>query len=403
MFMPENLTNKKAKRPAAKTTGGSAVIDVTRDIKKPLQLLLYVKAGGRCEFDGCNKYLIEHHLTHTRGNFAQMAHVVAFSKKGPRGEVIDRPEDINSIDNLMLLCHPCHKLIDDNPKEHGREQLEAYKKTHEERIFRLTGTSPDRQTTVVTIKSRIGGQAVKISQGEINDAIAPRYAASRAGVEIDISALDDEGTDFYQVAAKKVRQSLDRAIESTMRDESTSHLSLFALAPMPLLILTGNILGDKVPCDLYQKHRDAQDWKWKQDGDAVRFKLNRLGNGSVSQNVALVLSLSGTIDLNEVPDEFRSDGTIYEMTLDGVTPHPGFLCRIEDLTNFRDAYQRALREIGTKHGKIERLHLFPAVPAPVAVACGRELMPKIDPILVVYDNDKRHGGFKKILEVNKYD
>ncbi len=30
-------------------------------------------------------------------------------------------------------------------------------------------------------------------------------------------------------------------------------------------------------------------------------------------------------------------------------------------------------------------------------------MPKIDPILVVYDSDKRHGGFKKILEVNKYD
>lgn len=401
--MSETKTKGKASRPSVKTTASSAVVDVTRDIKKGVQLLLYVKAGGRCEFDGCNKYLIEHHLTHTRGNFAQMAHVVAFSKKGPRGKVTDRPEDINSIDNLMLLCHPCHKLIDDNPEEHSREQLEAYKKAHEERIYRLTGSSPDRQTTVVTIKSKIGGQAVKISQGEINDAIAPRYAASRTGVEIDISALDDEGPDFYQVAAKKVKQSLDRAIESTMKDESTSHISLFALAPMPLLVLAGSILGDKVPCNLYQKHRDAQDWTWKQDGDAVRYKLNRLVTGSDSKKVALVLSLSGTIDTHDLPEEFRNDGTVYELTLDGTAPHPGFLRQMEDLKNFRDAYQRALREIGTNHGKIEYLHLFPAVPAPVAVACGRELMPKIDPILVVYDDDKRHGGFKKIFEVNQYD
>lgn len=401
--MPETKAKRKASKPSVKTTAASAVVDVTRDIKKTVQLLLYVKAGGRCEFDGCNKYLIEHHLTHTLGNFAQMAHVVAFSKNGPRGEVTDRPEDINSIDNLMLLCHPCHKLIDDNPDEHSREDLEAFKKAHEKRIFRLTGTSPDRQTTVVTIKSKIGGQTVKVSQGEINDAIAPRYAASRTGVEIDISALDDEGADFYQVAAKKVKQSLDRAIESTMRDESTNHISLFALAPMPLLVLAGSVLGDKVPCDLYQKHRDAQDWTWKKDGDAVRFKLNRLQSGSDSKKVALVLSLSGTIDVNDLPEDLRNDGTIYELTLDGTAPQPSFLRRVDDLKNFRDAYQRALREIGTNHGKIEHLHLFPAVPAPVAVACGRELMPKIDPILVVYDNDKRHGGFKKILEVNKYD
>lgn len=401
--MPETTTRKRAKKPLVPSTPHSAVVDVTRDIKKAVQLLLYVKAGGRCEFDGCNKYLIEHHLTHTRGNFAQMAHVVAFSKKGPRGEVTDRPEDINSIENLMLLCHPCHKLIDDNPDEHSREELEAYKNAHEERVFRLTGIAPDRQTTIVTIKSKIGSQAVKISQGEINDAIAPRYAASRTGVEIDISALDDEGPDFYQVAAKKVKQSLDRAIESTMSDESTNHISLFALAPMPLLVLAGNILGDKVPCDLYQKHRDTQDWSWKQDGDAVRYKLIRLRTGPDSKKVALVLSLSGTIDTHDLPEDFKTDGTVYELTLDGTAPHPGFLHRVEDLKNFRDAYQRALREIGTNHGKIEHLHLFPAVPAPVAVACGRELMPKIDPILVVYDNDKRHGGFKKILEVNKYD
>lgn len=386
--------------PLLKTTHHSSVIDVTRKIKPLVQLLLYVKAGGHCEFDGCPRYLIEHHLTHTRGNFAQMAHVVAFSKKGPRGDVTDRPEDINNIDNLMLLCPTCHKLIDDKPEEHSREELEAFKNAHEERIFRLTGTAPDRQTTVVTFKSKIGGQAVKISQAEINDAIAPRYAASRSGVSIDISAIVDDGPDFYEVAVKKVTTDLARAVESAMQDEGTNHISLFALGPIALLILAGNKLGDKVPCDLYQRHRDTQDWAWKKDGEVVGYRFNRVRKGSDPTKVALVLSLSGTIDINNLPEDLKKDGTVYELTLNGIAPQPAFLRQKQDLNNFRDAYQRALREIGTKHGKIEYLHLFPAVPAPVAVACGRELMPKIDPILVVYDDDKRHGGFKKILEVN---
>jgi glutaryl-CoA dehydrogenase len=33
-------------------------------------------------------------------------------------------------------------------------------------------------------------------------------------------------------------------------------------------------------------------------------------------------------------------------------------------------------------------------------ACGRELLPKVDPKLLVYDFDKRLGGFTPIIEVN---
>ena len=357
-------------------------------------------AGGRCEFDGCNEYLVEHHLTHTQGNFGQMAHVVAFSKKGPRGNITDRPEDINSVDNLMLLCHRCHKLIDDNPDEHTREELEAFKKAHEERIFRLTATAPDRQTTVVTIKAKIGNKITKISQGEINEAVAPRYAASRSGVVIDLSNFDDGGPLFYELAAQKIIAEIKRAVEMTMHEENTNHISFFGIGAMPLLILAGNELGDKVPCELYQKHRDTEDWTWKDDGEPVAYKFHRIREGTDRKLVALVLSLSGKIDIETLPKEMAK-ATIYELSLDGMDPHPGFLRQRSDLKNFRDAYQRTLRAINAHHGKLDELHLFPATPAPVAIACGRELMPKVDPTVVIYDDDKRYGGYQRILEVNK--
>lgn len=399
-FMRSTKPKPKKASPKAKTPL-SPVIDVTRKIKVPVQILLFVRAGGRCEFDGCNRYLTEHHLTHKRGNFAQMAHVVAFSENGPRGNVSNRPEDINEVDNLMLLCHPCHKLIDDSPDEHSREVLEAYKKAHEDRVFLLTGTSPDRQTTAVGIRAKIGTKPTKrVSPGDINSAVAPRYSATREGFDIDLNAMPDEGPEFYELAKKKVQNDLERVVETTMSEDKTNHLSVFPLAPMPILIYAGSILGDKVGCDLYQKHRDTQDWTWKKDGEPVRYKFQELRNGKDHKKVALLISLSGTIDVDALPANVVTDATLYEITLDGVDPHPGFLRRKDDLDNFREVYQRALRAIGTKHGKLDSLHLFPAAPAPIAFTCGRGLMPKADPTILVYDEDKRLGGFTKILEVN---
>jgi transposase InsO family protein len=47
---------------------------------------------------------------------------------------------------------------------------------------------------------------------------------------------------------------------------------------------------------------------------------------------------------------------------------------------FKDAYQAALRTIARECGQCDAIHVFAAVPAPVAVFCGRELLPKVDPV-----------------------
>ena len=403
--MPEKKTNKKTKTSANAKADETTVKEVTRSIKPDTKLLLYVRAGGRCEFDGCNEYVLSHQLTHKTINLGQMAHIVAFSEKGPRGNADGgkRPIDINNVDNLMLLCHRCHKLVDDHPKEYSRETLLNYKKAHEERIFWLTSASPDRQTSVVILKSKIGGQIVKLSAAEIHEAVSPRYPASRAGTEIDLSKISDEGDAFYTVAAKEIKRQIERVVSDVVELEKTHHVSLFALAPMPLLVYAGNLLGNKIPTDLFQRHRDSEKWTWKTDGKLAEYKFEKIREGANDDKVVLILSLSGKIHLEKLPAEVIEDASVYEIRLDGETPNPNFLRQKQDLAAFKDIYQLALREIGSNHGKLEKLHLFPAVPAPIAVLCGREMMPKIDPILVIYDNDKRHSGFRMILEVNKYD
>lgn len=397
MAPAQRKTRAKSQQPVATA---SPVVRIRRGIKDLNRLLLFVRAGGRCEFDGCNKYLLAHPLTLTAGNFAEMAHIVAFQPDGPRGDSALRPAYINDVSNLMLLCPQCHKLVDDHPEQYTVAALQKYKEAHEDRIFHVTGLGPDRKTTVVQLKACIAGQTVAIPVAQVTDAVAPRYPRDAKGYLIDLTAIKSEGKAFMEEACRCIKQRVERLYEPGMDVNETRHISLFALAPMPLLVYLGSQLSNKVPVDVFQRHRDTEDWVWKDTGTAAEYSFARIREGNVQGKVALILSLSGKIKAEALPAEIDDGYTLYELTLANMEPNPTYLRQRDDLMRFKDAYQAALRTIGRQCGPCEALALFPAVPAPVAVFCGRELLPKVDPKLQVYDYDKRLGGFTPIIEVN---
>jgi hypothetical protein len=376
------------------------VVRVSRRIRDLTRLQLFVRAGGRCQFDGCNKFLLEHPLTLTQGNFAQAAHIVAFHRGGPRGKTALSPSYTNDVGNLMLLCPQCHKLIDDHPDRYTVAALEKYKQKHEERIYHVTGLGPDLKTTVVQLKARIAGQSVAIPVAQVTEAVAPRYPMDARGHVIDLTSIHGDGTSFIDTASAEIKRCIERLYEPGMDVHETRHISLFALAPIPLLVFLGNQLSNKVPVDVFQRHRDTEDWVWKSSGTPVDYRFEKVREGTDSATVALLLSLSGKVHLESLPKEIGAQFTIYELTLSTIDPSPTFLRLKDDLTRFKETYQVALRTIARECGQITAIHLFPAVPAPIAVLCGRELLPKVDPRLLVYDYDKRVGGFTLAIGVN---
>ena len=198
-----------------------------------------------------------------------------------------------------------------------------------------------------------------------------------------------------------IAQRVQRLYDPGMDVHRTQHISLFALAPIPLLVYLGSQLSNKIPVQLYQRHRDTEDWVWKRAGDRVEYRFHLRQEGSDRRKVALLLALSGAIDLETIPEDIRRDGFLYEITLAEGVPRPEFLRLERDLQRFREVYEMARRTIARDHGSIPELHLFAAVPAPVAIVCGREVLPKVDPTLVVYENDRATGGFTKILRTNE--
>ncbi len=385
--------------PTTRTTRTARTSPVTRarGVPASTQALLYAITAGRCEFRGCNKPLFEHQLTLRDGNFAQVAHIYAFSKRGPRGNAPQRPKNVHTLANLVLLCSECHHQIDTEPDDFPVALLKDYKRDHEERIRLVTDLRAEMRTVVLQLKSKVGGDAVEIPLTDVSRAVTPRWPKDRQGVIIDLAKIDDTQPGFTTLAAEEIRRRVERLYEPGMDADQVRHISLFALAPIPLLVHLGTRLSNKIPVDLYQRHRDTKDWAWKVDGSIVEYEERIPRRGSDPSRVALVLSLSGVIDLARLPAAIDDTFTVVELTLKGIAPTPDFLRRREDLVAFGIAYRHVLARIVREHPGAKELHLFPAVPAPVAVACGYELLKKAQPLLVIYDYDRANGGFAESL------
>ncbi|HOY79134.1 MAG TPA: SAVED domain-containing protein [Hyphomonadaceae bacterium] len=385
----------------AQTQQKPDLLSPARNVPRLVTLQLYARAGGCCEFRGCGKYLLEHAVTKREGNFAEQAHIYAFSDAGPRGEADGRPENIHTFENLMLMCAACHKHIDDQPELFSVATLKAFKHEHEERVRRAILLAPDCETIVVTMTAPIRGAHVSVSRNEVMAAIAPLYPCSSTFVHIDLSDLDGqvEAASFLDVACRKIDREVAKLFDGDGPVSRTPHLSVFAIAPIPLLAYLGARLENKVPLNVFQKHRDTQNWTWKSAGPSFSYVVRCVQEKPRGAPVALVLSLSGTIGLADLPLETRRDAAVYEITVDGVVPQPTFLNRIDDLAGFAPAYHELLGRIAVEHGYVDAIDVFPAVPTPIAVTLGRERLLKRHPALRIHDADKANGGFIFQIEV----
>lgn len=381
-----------------------------RVISQNESIRLWVAAGGRCEYPGCNEYLLQDSLTTKSQNFGEMAHNVGKkkTKESPRGintlSLIDR----SKAQNHLLLCSKHHKLIDS--KEfldfYTIEELRKYKEDHEARIKYLTSLSDSRKSIVLRMMNKIHQDCVLISNEEIVDALwkcANRYPEyllnTHNNLEINLSDLPDiRDTAYWKTAITKIDQIFEQQIFPQI-GKLINHLSIFAIAPIPLLIYLGAKLGDKIRMDIYQKQFNAEeDWVWCKGGRIARFHFNKIkGNGSNSK-IAIILSISGKVAIDSLPKDVKDNFIIYEFYPKNISPNRDIIQNKESLVSFKKVYQQMLREIEATHGILKELILFPAVPISISIFCGRGLLKALSPKVLIYDLINKK--FQKAITLN---
>lgn len=372
-------------------------------IGRPAERVLYARTAGRCEFDGCNRSLFENGLTRSIGNFGEKAHIVAFSEAGPRGADGPRPEDIDALGNIMLLCRICHAEIDQNPERYPRAVLEQYKRAHEDRIALVTSAAPDRKTTIVQLKARIGGKPVSIPAPDVFAAVAPMFPEDPNAYVVDVSAFDDRDPGFLPAAMRRIDEVLRPLHEEKLIGHPAKHISVFAFGPIPLLVYLGSRLSDKLAVDFFQFHRIPKTWKWNEStGHPAAFEVRERRSGTDPRNVALLMSVSGVVNLDRLPQSIGSSFHVFELAPRNMAPSLFVLNTREDLMGFRRGFLDALSLFERTNPDVDRIHLFPAIPLPCAVMTGHDLLTKAHPTIEVYDLDRNEGGYQHRLTLNNH-
>ena len=194
-------------------------------------------------------------------------------------------------------------------------------------------------------------------------------------------------------------ENLINGCASESRRGDVDHLSVFAIAPQALLILLGTLLGDIVPADVYQRHREPATWRWPDTAPPVAFEVHKPTR--TGGPPALVVALSATVVPDRITAVLGPDAAIWTVTTP--IPHNDLIKSREHLAELRSLFRSLFDQIKAIYGASIPLHIFPACAVSTAIELGRVRMPKADMPWEIYDEIRSRGGFIPALTITDGD
>lgn len=234
--------------------------------------------------------------------------------------------------------------------------------------------------------ANIGQNAVRISEHEVATALSPNQLADPIVLELGNRISDDRSSSWEQ-ALSEIRSVVAKAVQSP------EPLAIFAIAPIPLLMALGNILGDKVSGVVFERHRHRADsepsqaWCWEESGAELAwcpFQEPRFQRDVT--DVSVLVSISGVVDPNAVAKILPQQHPQYEIRLED--PKVNVIRTRAQLASFVSRWREVFEHIRRHYGPSVRVHVFPAVPLSIAVESGRRLL-QVDPTFRIYNATNR--------------
>jgi len=368
-------------------------------IPQNIILALWSRAGGRCQFNGCNKELWHNKLTFSKLNTSNIAHIVSYSPNGPRGDQIRSKKLEKDLDNLMLVCRDCHAEIDnkDLENEYPEEFLLQMKEEHENRIKSVGEIISENKSTILTYGARVGQHTVNINDNESRLALRPKYyPCEKINLGLINSSWQDKENDFWNIEKTNLEKLFNKEVNPRLENNEIKHLSIFAIAPQPLLMYLGCLISSITYARTYQLHNNPQSWAWKKTQiKSNKYIINRPNNKTGIP--VLTISLSAKITGDRIAKVITDPFSHWDITIE--KPSRNFLRTEKQLYEFNEVVGPLIDEIKAEHGQDVPLHVFPAMPVSTAVEFGRLIMPKATMPIKVYDQNNDLGGFVYAMDL----
>jgi hypothetical protein len=372
------------------------------------KIAVWAAAAGRCTF--CNCLVLENEVLGSAVPIGELAHNVGWDEISPRGDSDLSMEERRSAMNLVLSCGNCHKPIDSDGINglYSVEKIEKLKREHETRIRFVTGIGADRAAYVVRLVANVRGVPPQLDRNTvlaatISSGLLPKNLPNTHWEDVELDLRNHEelnSAEDFENCMPLIKGLADRLHSGVQRND-VKRVAFFGFAPVPLLIAFGATLDDKLETHIFQRHRvnSGNPWLWPEEqSPVVRFERD-VSVGDDASDVALIINLSGTIRVDELPEAVRKTHTVYSISPSAPErPGPSLIRSLDSLHVFELTMREFLAHVELSHGKIRDIKLFPALPLSAATIVGRVLMPDVSPSWIVFDRDQ-NGKFVEALKV----
>lgn len=381
-----------------------------QDIPQNVREILWAKTAGRCEMIGCNKLVYESAITHDCVKAGEVAHNIAASENGPRGNEkpfwhhIDSSDDTNynAIDNLLLLCPECHTEVDKNPQKYTVEILREMKWRHERRIRILTQITDDRECLLVSFVAPIAKRTFHLTQDDMAVSLSRSYYFSGQENRIDLSINSDIKDGEAVKLQANILQGRFTTFVKPRLEEQRRTVAVFALAPIPLLIYLGTLFPTGTRLLIFQKLRNStiSEWYWAPSCN-ISSVFSTVTPPKPNQKHLPCLVLEGTDYISDeriMSSIQESEDKVDIWRIQAKSPRYDLECNDGVLKEWNALILETMNKMRSIYGHHIPIRIFPAINNALAIETGIARLEKTDPEWIIYDNIETEQGSIKFVE-----
>lgn len=345
----------------------------------------------RCMFEGCAVRLDNNELTGDESYFGYLAHIVASSENGPRGEVGISNKLSNVASNVMLLCDKCHRLIDKVAcADYPRTKLDAMRSRFikdKNMLLDLLAFSPVSAYSLVWPINRhcVSPPTAR----EISSCLATSNLRIKGGLQIiedsNNSNFNDLKDDAFWRAAPGIVTNAYGQIRQTAQQSEQSY-GLFVMGPMPLLVGLGSLIGNKSNAIPELKSRELGEWGWPLKapvGNTVHISEHpKVPKDLDSVIVRLELTASPQVFQEKSKEIHNSESTL-DIILAPEKQSTSCIGHPQDGLEFQNLVNQLLHKINVDY-RVAKIHLFVCASNACCIYFGRAIE-QYHPEVLVYD------------------
>ena len=114
--------------------------------QKDTLIRLFAKSANKCSYPDCQNHL----FSFADVFVGQICHISGVMPDSARFNIDMSNEEKRQYDNLILLCHEHHIMIDQRPDEYPAELLKKLKRNHEDSVISTFDLSDEKFTNIVS-------------------------------------------------------------------------------------------------------------------------------------------------------------------------------------------------------------------------------------------------------------